>query len=187
VNEYVAKCNSGLRDTITARRDGESVELKARSGGQYKMEAFLTPLKTREFARGLLKLADEIDGGEVAESADVTSDEPVKVGDRIRILVDSADGASVKRGDEFTVTNVDSYGGRTEVAVERAGSFGTPRHWYFGPTSWEKVEAPTVAAVDETPIASPRAAFLDEAHRLVGSGDVGDLLDVAKFLAGDNA
>ncbi|MFF1684459.1 MULTISPECIES: hypothetical protein [unclassified Streptomyces] len=80
MTEYIATCKTGEDDTITARADGESVELCAERNGRYMMEAYLLPANARIFARGVLALADEIDGGEQPEPA------PVKVGDRVEIL-----------------------------------------------------------------------------------------------------
>ncbi|MGI5404182.1 hypothetical protein ACQEVG_32970 [Streptomyces sp. CA-135486] len=126
MTEYVAKCWADEADTITASVQGESVELAASSNGLHRMEAYLKSAKTREFARGLLALADEIDGGKATE--------PVKVGDTVRVLHDSANGASVRRGDTFVVRHVNDH----EVQVDGNGVRG---RWYLSLTNVEKVDA----------------------------------------------
>ena len=54
----------------------------------------------------------------------------VKVGDRIRILVDDAEGAYVKKGDEFIVAK---YYNENSISVE--GKYG----WRFAPKSYEVI------------------------------------------------
>lgn len=172
MTKYVAECRIARADTITASRDETNVHLDPTGDN-----VFLYPDKAREFARAVLAIADEIDGGEVAES--------VRVGDRIRILVDSAECAMVSVGDEFIVANVEQRrGGGYWVAVDDGEGDGG--RWHFGEeTSWEKVTP--VASVDEAPVAPDRMALLEEARKFVGHYDIGHTLDVAKFLAGEGA
>ncbi len=83
MTEYKAVCSSYNRDTITARCDGDAVELSARFSDTYAGETFLAPNAARTFARGILALADEIDGGE-AEAP--TLRRIPQVGDRVRVV-----------------------------------------------------------------------------------------------------
>ena len=55
-------------------------------------------------------------------------------GDRIRVLVDYADGAEVNKGDEFIVKEVNPYGEEGFVAVEG------PNYWWFSFKNIELVE-----------------------------------------------
>ncbi|MGV9546803.1 hypothetical protein [Streptomyces ardesiacus] len=107
MTEYTATCNASSRDTITARvADGMSVELEARFSGEYKGEAYLTPTKARTFARGILALADEIDGGE-AEEAPALRRIP-KVGDRVRVVRSAPGDRGRHEGDVGTLDIVDA-------------------------------------------------------------------------------
>ena len=56
----------------------------------------------------------------------------VKVGDKIRILLDGADYANVQRGDEFVVSEVFD-----EEYVQVAGKY----HWIFSSCSYEVIHA----------------------------------------------
>ncbi|BDM70575.1 hypothetical protein HEK616_40620 [Streptomyces nigrescens] len=58
---------------------------------------------------------------------------PIKPGDRIRVLTDGADGASVRAGDEFTVLSVET--DDNSVHVDR----GSGRVWWFCAENVEKV------------------------------------------------
>jgi hypothetical protein len=80
---YTAECAIDSDDTITATRSSNRVELEP-SG---RVEVYLDPADARTFARGIIALADEIDGGEVAEAATTETRTP-KVGDRVRIVED---------------------------------------------------------------------------------------------------
>jgi hypothetical protein len=81
---FRAQCNSASGDYVTAEISGDKVELVGHSGDDNVMNAFVTAINARTFARGILALADEIDGGEqVAVPAPVRS--RPKVGDRVAI------------------------------------------------------------------------------------------------------
>jgi hypothetical protein len=79
MTEYIAQCAIDGNDTITARRSAERVELAPRSGP----EVYLDTDKARTFARGILALTDEIDGGEVVK---IVRSSAVEVGDRVRVV-----------------------------------------------------------------------------------------------------
>ncbi|MEU3729950.1 hypothetical protein AB0E81_11155 [Streptomyces sp. NPDC033538] len=101
MTEYTAQCRISSYDRIRARRDEGSVEL-AGYFGDYAGEAFILPDAARTFARGILALADEIDGGE-AEPADTRP----KVGDRLRVTKVRADATLVRVGQIITVHATD--------------------------------------------------------------------------------
>jgi hypothetical protein len=62
--------------------------------------------------------------------------EPVKVGDKVRVLRDNAEFARVSAGDVFTV--VELTGGR--IAVDAPLRTDGGNRWYFDPESLEKVD-----------------------------------------------
>ncbi|MYR43117.1 hypothetical protein [Streptomyces sp. SID5910] len=121
MTEYTATCNSRPSDSVTARADGRSVELEMRVSGDYRGEAYLTPDKARTFARGILALADEIDGGE--------TEVPIltlpAIGTRFQVTEDGLNSADVKRGAVVTVSghHNDYFGTTAENGVR----------WYFSP------------------------------------------------------
>ncbi|MFD7776616.1 hypothetical protein [Streptomyces sp. NPDC059753] len=78
--EYVAKCRIISTDAVTAAAEDGEIILTGTKAGKFVMDACVRPDDARTFARGLLALADEVDGGEAPEPA------PVKVGDRVEIL-----------------------------------------------------------------------------------------------------
>lgn len=68
----------------------------------------------------------------------VEESDPIKVGDRVRVLEDGANCADVNKGDEFTVTDVRKRSDGTTIVVEDDG-YG---HWYFQSQNVEKLTAP---------------------------------------------
>lgn len=80
---YTAECAIDSADTITATRSSNRVELEPSS----RTEVYLDPDDARTFARGILALADEIDGGEAKEEAPAPARAP-QIGDKVRILKD---------------------------------------------------------------------------------------------------
>jgi hypothetical protein len=81
---FRAQCNSASGDYVTAEISGDKVELVGHSGDDNVMNAFVTALNARTFARGILALADEIDGGEQAAVPAPVRSRPT-VGDRVVI------------------------------------------------------------------------------------------------------
>ncbi|MBT2412691.1 hypothetical protein J7I94_19350 [Streptomyces sp. ISL-12] len=77
MTQYTATYAIYEADTITAHRYADQVELKP-SGGT---EVYLDPAPARAFARGILALADEIDGGEAPALKRIP-----QVGDRVRVV-----------------------------------------------------------------------------------------------------
>ncbi|EHM24268.1 hypothetical protein SPW_7362 [Streptomyces sp. W007] len=173
MTEYIAQCRAGRHDKITARTDGGTVELAATHYGEHKMETFLSADAARTFARGILALADEVDGGEAkAEPADVAPRMP-DIGDRVRVLMDGANSAEVASGDVFTVTSV----GRSD--------FNTDAGWYFRPGDVEILPVSPSAAASTT---FTREAYLHRAAELLGATpSASDLIELANYLAGGDA
>lgn len=189
MTEYVATCNASSLDTITARRDGDAVELEAVHNGEHKMETYLSASKARVFARGILALADEINRGEAKEE----EPSPLKPGDKIRILVDDAEYADVSRGDVFTVHEVRD----TLVVVDDPANDG---YWYFRDAeNWEKVVTEPAPLADwerdlmgespadePEPVVSRHAAHVRAAKELLAGVEhtsAADVIHLAQFLA----
>ncbi|GAA3018767.1 hypothetical protein [Streptomyces fulvorobeus] len=139
MSEHTITCTSGVSDTLTAQSSiGNDVAFYSRQGGVSKISVYAAPSDARTFARGILALCDEADGGEVKEDPAATVEGPtvrgIKVGDKVRVLVDDAEYARVSRGDILCVTHV---GGNLIVADE-ANTEG--EGWYFrNAKSLEKV------------------------------------------------
>jgi hypothetical protein len=72
--QYVGQCRYDEGQRLQACINGASVVVEAFAGDEQVTEPFLTPADARAFARGILALADEVDGGEVV--ATEPADEP---------------------------------------------------------------------------------------------------------------
>lgn len=75
-------CTGDPDDCFTVERESDDVYFVARDSAGRRVTAYVTPLTARTFARGILALADEIDGGETEEAPKRTP----QVGDRVRVL-----------------------------------------------------------------------------------------------------
>lgn len=104
MTEHKIACNSGVGDTLTVHGGGEEIGFVAATSDRFRNSVYVTASDARTFARGILALADEIDGGEAKEP---TTDTRPKVGDRLRVTVDTPRCAPVKAGDVITVIDVD--------------------------------------------------------------------------------
>ncbi|MGP3750841.1 hypothetical protein [Streptomyces sp. IBSNAI001] len=177
MTEYIAQCRYNRSDTIKARVGDEVVWLEPGDDN-----VALSPAAARTFARGILTLADEVDGGE----APVKTDTRPKVGDKVRVLEDSANGATVKRGDILTVLDVNDH----EVETEGQGYGG---RWYL---DHDKVEVAAPLAdwerdmlKEDDTLPKPtrsRAALLDAATDLMhysSTYTAHDLITLAEYLA----
>ncbi|MGW2950734.1 hypothetical protein [Streptomyces eurythermus] len=116
--EYTAKCVMDEDDQINARRANQRVALEPTGH-----DVYLNPDAARTFARGILALADEIDGGQVRQPA------AVKVGDRFKVTRSFLEWADVVIGDVVTVV---------EFEDDNSGNFravadGSTNRWLFGP------------------------------------------------------
>jgi hypothetical protein len=116
----------------------------------------LRPDAARTFARGILALCDEIDGGEAKEAPLAT---PVKVGDRVVV---TQNGMVYERdenvGREGTLLSIDHADPQQPYKVDVDGD-GV---W------WCKEVAPVSVSA---PAPSPFAAHVDEAKRLLAGTD----------------
>ncbi|MET9126953.1 hypothetical protein [Streptomyces sp. NPDC004528] len=132
--EYTATCRLSSYDTMKANIDGGDVEIEALRSGANVMEVFLRPAEARTFARGILALADELDGGE-AETKAPTPELP-QIGSRFRVTTGGLNSASVSPGDVVTVNvhHTDFFGAMT--------SGGTT--WFFNPANIGKGLEPLV-------------------------------------------
>lgn len=173
--EYKLTCTVDSGDYIVARSDRHGAALTAHIQDRWTNNVVTTPDALRSFARGLMTMADEVD----ASSPPTT----VSVGDRFRVTEDGLEYASVRVGDVVTVISPPDGAG---TFTARAGLDGT--QWYFGvenvDNGLEPIDTPAKDSAT-SPAPSPRAAILEEARALVGSRDIGQLLDVARFLAED--
>ncbi|MET9480988.1 hypothetical protein [Streptomyces sp. NPDC006638] len=77
MTEYTAQCRASDRDKFVASRSDDAVRVEAVQRRDFMMDAFLDPGTAREFAAGLVALADEIEGEDVPD---------IKVGDHVEIV-----------------------------------------------------------------------------------------------------
>lgn len=188
MNEYKIACNSDNRDTMSAFKDGDEIAIHGFHCDKMWLSVYTSPADARAFARGILALADEVDGGEAEP-------EPAKVGDQIRVLIDNAHGADVRAGDVFTLARVDYDG---DFVVDRTDWHGRADVWFFRPEHVEKVIEPTqetsepLAAweydlLEDKPANAPsRASLLAQARDLMDGSSTysaSDLTSLADYLA----
>ncbi|MFD4234249.1 hypothetical protein [Streptomyces sp. NPDC058542] len=199
MTEYIAQCRYNPSDTITARVEDGAVWLVP---GPDNVSPSTDAART--FARGILALADEADGGEVR--TEPAPDTHPKVGDQVIVIEDDP---GVRTG-EF----VDLVGTLTEIGPERCTpylvKFGGGFHgaadgsWYCQRVEkvadepepladWEKdllSSAPKVG--DQVRVVSAinhtREAYLHRAAELLGiNPSASDLIELADYLAGGDA
>lgn len=186
MTEYIAQCRAGQYDKIVARIDGDSVELAATSHGEHQMETYLIPDDARTFARGILALADEVDGGEA--KAEPATDSRPKVGDLLRITKDYPRHAPVKTGDVITVASVDyddRYAAEDHVRFLADGDKPGDYEWFVPLSAVEPIDEPESSAAVTRPT---REAYLHQAAELLGANpSASDLIELADYLAGENA
>ncbi|MFE5093273.1 hypothetical protein ACFRCI_23650 [Streptomyces sp. NPDC056638] len=181
MTDYVARCRAAARDTIRAMNGGETVALYPSEGCD---SVYLPPTDARIFARGILALADEIDGGEAEETA---SDSRPKVGDRLRVTKDNPRFCPVVTGDVITVVGTD-YDHDSADCVRFLHGDDAYR-WIIPLTAVEKVADEPEAATPADTSASPesyRASLLAQARDMMRGRDytAADLIDLAAYLAG---
>jgi hypothetical protein len=174
MTEYIAECRHNENDRILARVDGSSVELVMRPGDEYAGESYLSASDARTFARGILALADVVDGGEAATTP--TGARPVQVGDTVRVL----------RATYGELTH-----GRVGTVTSTSGGFraweGDPHPYDVEFADGDCVHAAEVELVEAAPLAdwerelledadpqptpSPFARYVEEAKRLLTGTD----------------
>jgi hypothetical protein len=174
MTEYTATCVHAGTDYLTARRRASKVKIYGFRSDNHVTDVYLSPAAARTFARGILALADKIDGGETP-----SVDEPLKVGDRVEITT-------------YRTSYYDSeYTGATGV-LRQIDTDDLP---YLVDTDdkvtlWAVevrhiVASPTV--VDPSSVADPRRlAALKEAQEIAAHSDTSvDVLQTARFLLGE--
>lgn len=62
MTEHKIACNSGVGDTLTVHGGGEEIGFVAATSDRFRNSVYVTASDARTFARGILALADEIDG-----------------------------------------------------------------------------------------------------------------------------
>ncbi|MGW0468281.1 hypothetical protein ACWDX6_23900 [Streptomyces sp. NPDC003027] len=177
MNEYTAhSAHSGSSSVARAFKIGRWVLVSSEETAGSASTA-MTPGVARTFARGLLALADEADGGD---------DTRPQVGDRVRVLEDHPQYAPALSGDVITVAAVDYDSEGADYIRYRAD--GDDYLWFVPLTAVELVDepaAPDAAVSKETP--EPyRESLLIRAKELAGPhADPGAVLQYARFLAGE--
>lgn len=172
MTDYVAICRDAARDTITATGGGAAVALYPSGSCE---SVYLSPAAARTFARGILALADEVDGGELAAPKLA-----VEVGDRVKVV---ADDFATHVGKTGILKCIDDGETATPFCVKFDGA--AVLVWV---SEVRGIDEPTATPADtNTSPESYRASLLEQARTLVGSRDVPQLLAVARFLAGESA
>lgn len=121
MTKYTAVCRENAADTITAEQHApHGVVLYAFHGDDFELSVHLRASDARTFARGILALADEVDGGEPETGAGKSADDraqrtSVVAGDKLRVTRTDLNLADVHAGDVVTVEHVDDDGGFTTV------------------------------------------------------------------------
>ncbi|MFE6493366.1 hypothetical protein [Streptomyces sp. NPDC057748] len=193
MTEHIARCLHDSNDTIRTHVVGDHVFLWAHIGGDQGTVA-LEAVDARIFARGILALADEIDGGEAEETA---SDSRPKVGDRLRVTKDNPRFCPVVTGDVITVVGTD-YDHDSADCVRFLHGDDSYR-WIIPLTAVERINCTQATAgepladwerellEDEPAPSTPdRAALLVQARDMMRGRDytAADLIDLAAYLAG---
>ncbi|WP_405927861.1 hypothetical protein OG554_03440 [Streptomyces griseus] len=186
MDEYIAQCRHDGDQRIKAHTNGVSVVLVGYSEEGSVTEPYLSAASARTFARGILALADEVDGGE--EKAGPATDNRPKVGDRVIVIEDDPDD----RTGEF----VNLVGTLTDII----GGPYTPYLVKFGEGShgdvdgqWYCQRVEKVADEPDSPSAATitrptREAYLHRAAELLGADPSAlDLIELADYLAGEDA
>lgn len=112
MTEYTATCRWAAADHLRAQVYGDAVHIEHRTNHNINGDVALTTDAARTFARGILALADEIDGGEVEAPA---LRRIPQVGDKVRIVRNAYDYEGT--------TNVGREGELREVTPEDAQKY----------------------------------------------------------------
>jgi hypothetical protein len=154
MTEYIARSAHGSDSVSRAYRIGEWLHVSTSEGGAYASTA-LTTDAARTFARGILALADEIDGGEAAKNETPTVVLP-EIGARYRVTTNGLHNATVYIGDEVEVSShhTSYFGARLD---------GTT--WYFRPehigNGLEPVDEPALADWERDLLEASKPATAD--------------------------
>lgn len=106
MTQHTATCRISSADEMVARIDESDIEIAARQDDAYQMTVFLRPSVARTWARGILALADEIDGGEATNEAPTLKRIP-QIGDRVRVVRNSPEDGVTNVGREGTLADID--------------------------------------------------------------------------------
>jgi hypothetical protein len=120
----------------------------------------LNPSDARTFARGILALADEVDGGEAATTS--AGVRPLQVGDRVRVVGSAPGDRGRHVGDVGTLDIIDPDDPSLPYRVRLSGD---STRWC---TEVERVDEPTDTP---QPTPSPFARYVEEAKRLLTGTD----------------
>ncbi|MFF9525411.1 hypothetical protein ACF1DV_26030 [Streptomyces achromogenes] len=178
MTEYTAQCRHYADDYIRAHHNGKSVVLDCYVDGEHMADPFLSPDTARTFARGILALADEVDGGEAKEEPQPA---PLTVGDQVEI---TGDTGGLYFGRCGTLLDIDT--GDTEypylVRLEGRTGGGVWVH------AVRKLEQPAPAPADEPEApTNPRLTHLHQAEVALTEYEhtAADIIALARFLAGE--
>ncbi|MEU8840281.1 hypothetical protein AB0D97_14270 [Streptomyces roseus] len=141
---YRAQCRWAANDFLNAYRVGDSVHVDAYNDNEEKANASLPVAEARAFARGILALADEVDGGEARSEA------RPRVGDRLRVTKDNPRSCPVVVGDIITVVETD-YGHDGEDCVRFVWP-GSDYRWFIPVSAVQRVGADTEPASVAEPL-----------------------------------
>ncbi|WP_069752913.1 hypothetical protein [Streptomyces sp. EN16] len=175
MSEFKIECLHASSDTIVASTSEERHIVSYPHGAD---SIYVSPDDARTFARGILALADEVDGGE-----EKAGNRP-KVGDRVTVVEDDPDDETGKFvGLVGTLTSVDGGAGTPFRVKFGEGSHGqTNGYWWC-----RRVEpvSPTAATITRP----TREAYLHRAAELLGRNTYSahDLMRLADYLAGEGA
>lgn len=170
---HTLECRHANRDYLTAQRDGlsTSVIIAASFDDGEQGAVYAEVAEARAFARGILALADEIDGGEAVASDGGAP----KVGDDVLITKEFPDGTGSYTGSTGQLLSVNPSDGRFPYEVDVQG---------YGPCA-----AHAVRKAPETPksFATPRSiALLAEARAMLSSAaPMESVVHLARFLGGE--
>ncbi|MFJ3588631.1 hypothetical protein ACIQUY_04985 [Streptomyces sp. NPDC090231] len=178
MTEYKITCQDDPNDRIqVSAYEGDSRV----SFYSHDISVYVSSADARTFARGILALADEVDGGEAKEPE---ADSPVKVGDKVRVLVDDPDAQAGRFvGLAGTLAEMDLTDSSTPFMVR----FGEGDHGDIDGSWWcRRVELVTNEPIATTPAPS-RAELLTQARMHmsdVTTYTAADLIELADYLAG---
>ncbi|WP_228973442.1 hypothetical protein [Streptomyces sp. DH12] len=199
MSKHTATCKYDAGDTIAANVANHDVRLLVRSTSDETAHIYLSPADARDFARGILVVADEVEGRgqKTGEERTTTSPMSVNIGDRLRVTRDCLESAAVRVGDVVTVTG--RYG--SAFHTDDAEHPGMAR-WHFStanlgdglefvddPESSEAAPNPASGPTADEPVPDVLASRLEAlraAREFAGPrADSDSVLEYARYLTGE--
>ncbi|WP_030962623.1 hypothetical protein [Streptomyces sp. NRRL S-378] len=180
---FHAQCRWAENDFLKAYRAGASVHIEAYNDSVEKANASIPAAEARAFARGIIALCDEIDGGEAKPASPIT----VRTGDRLRVTEADLNFAAINVGDVLVVTSLDHPFGDFATTGNQPGDSWGFDYEHIG-NGLEPVNEPPADDVAASTVTDERAArleLLEAAKRLAPGGDVADWLRIAAYLEGN--